>query len=191
MYESASNPAHNEHASVRMKPGKCGYRHTVTSPVGSFLCPPGFTGPKGLRALAREGSAVAEAVRFVHQPAEIVGLTVGTRGGEQADAVVSPVARTGEVGQRRKHGHRQRGVPGAGGHEEGQGDVDHEHQSPEHRGRCAADGAFQRVEDRVELAAEHEMAASASVMFRSAKSLAFCDIVFLRVAATDCAIRFQ
>jgi pimeloyl-ACP methyl ester carboxylesterase len=32
--------------------------------VGSFLCPPGFSGPKGLRALAREGSAVAEAVRF-------------------------------------------------------------------------------------------------------------------------------
>lgn len=38
--------------------------------MGSFLCPPGFTGPKGLRALAREGSAVAEAVRFVrHQSA--------------------------------------------------------------------------------------------------------------------------
>lgn len=48
-----------------MKGAKCGYRHIVTSPVGSFLCPPGFTGPRGLRALAREGSAVSEAVRFV------------------------------------------------------------------------------------------------------------------------------
>ena len=50
-----------------MDPGKCGYRHIVTSPVGSFLCPPGFTGPRGLRALAREGSAVTEAVRFVRR----------------------------------------------------------------------------------------------------------------------------
>lgn len=50
---------------MRMKWGQCGYRHSVTSPVGSFLCPPGFTGPKGLRALARESSAVTEAVRFV------------------------------------------------------------------------------------------------------------------------------
>lgn len=48
-----------------MDPANCGYRHIVTSPVGSFLCPPGFTGPTGLRALARESSAFTEAVRFV------------------------------------------------------------------------------------------------------------------------------
>ncbi|MFP5253149.1 MAG: esterase/lipase family protein [Actinomycetes bacterium] len=41
----------------------------MTSPVGSFLCPPGFVGPTGLRALAREGSAVTEAIRFVHRHA--------------------------------------------------------------------------------------------------------------------------
>lgn len=32
------------------------------SPVGSFLCPPEFSGPQGLRALAREASALTEAV---------------------------------------------------------------------------------------------------------------------------------
>jgi hypothetical protein len=42
----------------------------VGSPLGSFLCPPGYAGPKGLRAIAREGSAVAEAARFArHQAA--------------------------------------------------------------------------------------------------------------------------
>lgn len=50
-----------------MERAKCGYRHIVTSPVGSFLCPPGFTGPRGLRALAREASAVTEAVRYVQR----------------------------------------------------------------------------------------------------------------------------
>lgn len=39
------------------------------SPLGSFLCPPGYAGPKGLRALAREGSAVTEAARFARQHA--------------------------------------------------------------------------------------------------------------------------
>ena len=48
---------------------QCGYRHIVASPVGSFLCPPGFTGPKGLRALAREGSAVVEAAAFARRHA--------------------------------------------------------------------------------------------------------------------------
>lgn len=39
------------------------------SPLGSFLCPPGYAGPKGLRAIAREGSAVAEAARFARHHA--------------------------------------------------------------------------------------------------------------------------
>jgi pimeloyl-ACP methyl ester carboxylesterase len=50
-----------------MIPPECGYRHTMVSPLGAFLCPPGFAGPTGVRALAREGSAVAEAARFVRR----------------------------------------------------------------------------------------------------------------------------
>jgi pimeloyl-ACP methyl ester carboxylesterase len=46
-----------------------GYVRTVHSPLGSFLCPPGFAGPTGLRALARESSALAEAARFVRHSA--------------------------------------------------------------------------------------------------------------------------
>jgi triacylglycerol lipase len=41
----------------------------VESPLGSFLCPPGYAGPSGLRAIAREGSAVGEAARFVRRSA--------------------------------------------------------------------------------------------------------------------------
>jgi triacylglycerol lipase len=41
----------------------------VDSPLGSFLCPPGFAGPTGLRALARESSALGEAARFVRHTA--------------------------------------------------------------------------------------------------------------------------
>src|SRR5687768_15417980 len=41
----------------------------MSSPVGTFLCPPGFAGPSGLRAIARETSAVAEAARFLHRGA--------------------------------------------------------------------------------------------------------------------------
>jgi pimeloyl-ACP methyl ester carboxylesterase len=41
----------------------------MSSPVGAFLCPPGFAGPSGLRAIARETSAVAEAARFVRRGA--------------------------------------------------------------------------------------------------------------------------
>ena len=37
--------------------------------MGSFLCPPGFAGPRGLRAIARETSAVSEAARFVRRSA--------------------------------------------------------------------------------------------------------------------------
>jgi triacylglycerol lipase len=39
----------------------------VTSPLGSFLLPPGFDGPSGLRALARESSTVVEAARLVRR----------------------------------------------------------------------------------------------------------------------------
>ena len=35
----------------------------MESPLGSFLCPPGFAGLTGLRAIAREGSAMSEAVQ--------------------------------------------------------------------------------------------------------------------------------
>jgi pimeloyl-ACP methyl ester carboxylesterase len=45
----------------------CGYRHIMVSPLGAFLCPPDFAGPTGLRALAREGSAVVEAARYVRR----------------------------------------------------------------------------------------------------------------------------
>ncbi len=41
----------------------------MDTPLGSFLCPPGFAGPTGLRAIAREGSAVSEAARFVRRSA--------------------------------------------------------------------------------------------------------------------------
>jgi triacylglycerol lipase len=39
----------------------------VNSPMGDFLKPDGFLGPRGLRALAREGSAALEAARFVRR----------------------------------------------------------------------------------------------------------------------------
>jgi triacylglycerol lipase len=42
----------------------------MDSPLGSFLCPPGYAGPTGLRAIAREGSAVSEAARFVRRRAQ-------------------------------------------------------------------------------------------------------------------------
>ena len=42
----------------------------MPSPIAPFLCPPGFAGPSGLRALAREGSAVGEAARFVRHRAQ-------------------------------------------------------------------------------------------------------------------------
>lgn len=41
----------------------------MASPLGTFLCPPGYAGPTGLRAIAREGSAVLEAARFARQHA--------------------------------------------------------------------------------------------------------------------------
>ncbi|HJR40229.1 MAG TPA: alpha/beta hydrolase [Nocardioidaceae bacterium] len=39
------------------------------SPLGAFLCPPGYAGPSGLRAIARESSAVVEAGRLVRRTA--------------------------------------------------------------------------------------------------------------------------
>ena len=41
----------------------------MESPLGSFLCPPGYAGPSGLRAIVREASAVGEAARFVRRSA--------------------------------------------------------------------------------------------------------------------------
>jgi triacylglycerol lipase len=43
----------------------------VVSPLGSFLCPPGFAGPTGLRALVREGGSVPEAARLVRRGARL------------------------------------------------------------------------------------------------------------------------
>jgi pimeloyl-ACP methyl ester carboxylesterase len=39
------------------------------SPLGAFLCPPGYAGPSGLRALGREASAVVEVARLVRRSA--------------------------------------------------------------------------------------------------------------------------
>jgi triacylglycerol lipase len=41
----------------------------VASPIGAFLCPPGYEGPRGLRAIAREGSAVVEGARLARRTA--------------------------------------------------------------------------------------------------------------------------
>jgi pimeloyl-ACP methyl ester carboxylesterase len=37
--------------------------------MAAFLCPPGYAGPRGLRAIVRESSAVTEAARFVGRSA--------------------------------------------------------------------------------------------------------------------------
>lgn len=42
---------------------------SVDSPLGGFLCPPGYSGPRGLRAIARESRAVVEAARLVRRSA--------------------------------------------------------------------------------------------------------------------------
>ncbi len=41
----------------------------MASPLGAFLCPPGFEGPSGLRAIAREAGAVVEGARLVRRAA--------------------------------------------------------------------------------------------------------------------------
>jgi len=40
---------------------------SMNSPMGDFLRPEGFIGPRGLRALSREGSVALEALRFVQR----------------------------------------------------------------------------------------------------------------------------
>ena len=42
---------------------------TTGTPLGAFLCPPGYAGPTGVRALARESSVVAEAARYARRTA--------------------------------------------------------------------------------------------------------------------------
>lgn len=39
----------------------------MTSPLGAFLCPPGYAGPTGLRAIARESSALVEGARLARR----------------------------------------------------------------------------------------------------------------------------
>jgi pimeloyl-ACP methyl ester carboxylesterase len=41
----------------------------MDSPLGSFLCPPGFAGPRGAAAIVRESSVVTEAARYVRRSA--------------------------------------------------------------------------------------------------------------------------
>ncbi len=41
----------------------------MASPLGAFLCPPGYEGPRGLGAIAREGSALVEGARLVRRTA--------------------------------------------------------------------------------------------------------------------------
>src|SRR5688500_4663878 len=59
----------NDRVLLRMISDLCGYRHIMGSPLGAFLCPPGYAGPSGLRAIARESSAVVEAGRLVRRTA--------------------------------------------------------------------------------------------------------------------------
>jgi triacylglycerol lipase len=65
----------------------------MDTPLGSFLCPPGFAGPTGLRAIVREGSVMAEAARFVRYDAQVRrrhrGLPYASRAPQRAlDPVV-------------------------------------------------------------------------------------------------------
>jgi triacylglycerol lipase len=50
----------------------------MSTPLGTFLCPPGFERPRGLRAIARESSAVLEAARLVRRTASDRTLRRGT-----------------------------------------------------------------------------------------------------------------
>ncbi|HET7385463.1 MAG TPA: alpha/beta fold hydrolase [Nocardioidaceae bacterium] len=63
----------------------------MSSPLAPFLCPPGYAGPTGLRALAREGSAVTEAARLVRR-----AVTDRVRSGEDSPYDV-PADEHGEV----------------------------------------------------------------------------------------------
>ena len=64
----------------------------MTAPLGSFLCPPGYAGPTGLRAIVRESRAVPEAARFVRRSAHDLRHR-GDRpaGSREADRTLDPV----------------------------------------------------------------------------------------------------
>ncbi len=63
----------------------------MASSIAPFLCPPGFAGPRGLRALAREGSAVSEAARLVRREARERGRRRGTPYAGRAPETLDPV----------------------------------------------------------------------------------------------------
>lgn len=64
----------------------------MDSSLGSFLCPPGFAGPTGLRALARESSALGEAARFVrHSAAQRWRTGASSAGHGPSERDVDPV----------------------------------------------------------------------------------------------------
>jgi triacylglycerol lipase len=97
---------------------RCGYRHIVSSPLGTFLCPPGYAGPRGLRAIARESSAVAEAARLarrtagdlLHRRETPYALRAPERGLEPVVLVPGFMAGDGTLGLMARHlrrlGHR-------------------------------------------------------------------------------------
>lgn len=58
----------------------------MSSPIGAFLCPPGYAGPKGVRALSREGSVTLEAMRGVRR-----------RRADRRDRSRNPYARNGRA----------------------------------------------------------------------------------------------
>jgi triacylglycerol lipase len=90
----------------------------MESPLGTFLCPPGYAGPKGLRAIAREASAVTEAARFVRlsaarrlsRHATPYALRAPDRGGVPVVLVPGFMAGDGTLGLMAQHlrrlGHR-------------------------------------------------------------------------------------
>jgi triacylglycerol lipase len=90
----------------------------MDTPLGSFLCPPGFAGPTGLRAIVREGSVMAEAARFVRYDAQVRrrhrGLPYASRAPQRAldPVVLVPgfLAGDGSLGLMARHlralGHR-------------------------------------------------------------------------------------
>lgn len=61
----------------------------MVSPLGAFLCPPEFAGPTGVRALARESSAVLETARLLRR-------TTSSRLSRGVPRYAAPVFRTGD-----------------------------------------------------------------------------------------------
>jgi triacylglycerol lipase len=85
--------------------------------MAAFLCPPGYAGPRGLRAIARETSAVTEAARFVGRTArdrlDRRGTPYASRGpGPGRPVVLVPGFLAGDgslalmARHLRRHGHR-------------------------------------------------------------------------------------